>query len=132
MSNVFSIDDKRHQSQLDGEIPVLWKLTCGAVSGASAQSSMSIYSNIVMELHLFIVTYPLDVIRRRMQMKGSRSDLFPYTSTPNAILTMYRTEGMVSFYKGVIGTNLYSLLIHIHLLMLCRKILIRNGFFMNF
>ena len=132
MSNVFSIDDKRHQSQLDGEIPVLWKLTCGAVSGTSAQSSMSIYSNIVMELYLFIVTYPLDVIRRRMQMKGSRSDLFPYTSTPNAILTMYRTEGMVSFYKGIIGTKLYSLLIHIHLLMLCRKILIRNGFFMNF
>ena len=33
-------------------------------------------------------------------MKGARSDLFPYTSTPNAILTMYRVEGMGSFYKG--------------------------------
>lgn len=59
-------------------------------------------------LVLYLVTYPLDVIRRRMQMKGARWDLFPYTSTPNAIMTMYRTEGIGAFYKGLqtkIGKN---------------------------
>lgn len=34
-------------------------------------------------------------------MKGARWDLFPYTSTPNAIMTMYRTEGIGAFYKGL-------------------------------
>ena len=34
-------------------------------------------------------------------MKGARWDLFPYTSTPNAIMTMYRTEGIRAFYKGL-------------------------------
>ena len=41
-------------------------------------------------------------------MKGARWDLFPYTSTPNAIITMYRTEGIGAFYKGLqtkIGKN---------------------------
>ena len=41
-------------------------------------------------------------------MKGARWDLFPYTSTPNAIMTMYRTEGIGAFYKGLqtkIGKN---------------------------
>lgn len=86
MNNIFSTDDTRSQLMLDEEMPMLWKMTCGAISGATAQS----------------IAYPLDVIRRRMQMKGARSDLFPYTSTPNAILTMYRVEGMGSFYKGMI------------------------------
>ena len=47
MSRVFSQDDTRHQSELDEEIPVLLKLTCGATSGATAQSS---------EEYLFLVT----------------------------------------------------------------------------
>lgn len=49
-----------------------------------------------------IVTYPLDVIRRRMQMKGAHADKFPYTSTPNAIATIYRIEGIGGFYKGLL------------------------------
>lgn len=49
-----------------------------------------------------LVTYPLDVIRRRMQMKGTMGDRFPYTSTPNAVVTMYRIEGIKGFYKGML------------------------------
>ncbi len=52
-------------------------------------------------LFVSIVTYPLDVIRRRMQMKGALGNKFPYSSTPNAIATIYRREGVAGFYKGV-------------------------------
>lgn len=56
-------------------------------------------SIVIYSIHL--VTYPLDVIRRRMQLKGSRPDMYPYTSTLNAVAVMYRTEGMGAFYKGM-------------------------------
>ena len=36
-----------------------------------------------------------------MQMKGAQIDKFPYTSTPNAIATIFKTEGMAGFYKGI-------------------------------
>ena len=48
------------------------------------------------------VTYPLDVIRRRMQMRGAMGDKFPYRNTPHAITTIFRTEGVWGFYKGML------------------------------
>lgn len=39
MKYVLSDRDNRHQVTLDQEIPVYLKLSCGAVSGATAQSS---------------------------------------------------------------------------------------------
>jgi solute carrier family 25 phosphate transporter 23/24/25/41 len=41
--------------------------------------------------------YPLDTVRRRMQMKGKI-----YSSTPNAFATIFKTEGMGGFYKGML------------------------------
>jgi len=40
--------------------------------------------------------YPLDTVRRRMQMKG-----ITYTSTANAFSTILKDEGMRGFYKGM-------------------------------
>jgi len=48
------------------------------------------------------VSYPLDVIRRRMQMKGAMSDRFPYRNTPHAIATIVKTEGVRGLYKGIL------------------------------
>lgn len=39
--------------------------------------------------------YPLDTVRRRMQMKGS-----PYRSQADALGTIWRTEGARGFYRG--------------------------------
>jgi solute carrier family 25 phosphate transporter 23/24/25/41 len=39
--------------------------------------------------------YPLDTIRRRMQMKGTT-----YTSQAHAFATIYKTEGLRGFYRG--------------------------------
>ena len=35
-------------------------------------------------------------------MKGTSMEKFPYTSTPNAVLRIFRDEGVVGFYKGVL------------------------------
>lgn len=40
--------------------------------------------------------YPLDTVRRRMQVAGKN-----YSSTPNAFATIMKTEGMKGFYKGM-------------------------------
>lgn len=41
--------------------------------------------------------YPLDTVRRRMQMKGR-----VYASTPDAFLTIFKKEGPLGFYKGML------------------------------
>lgn len=43
MTRVLNDNDTRDQMMLDEELPVLTKLLCGAVSGATAQSSKFVY-----------------------------------------------------------------------------------------
>lgn len=38
MIRVLDITDHRDQVELDVDLPVLWRLSCGAVSGAVAQT----------------------------------------------------------------------------------------------
>lgn len=45
--------------------------------------------------------YPLDTVRRRMQLKG-----ITYTSTPNAFATIAKVEGIKGFYKGMAANAL--------------------------
>jgi solute carrier family 25 phosphate transporter 23/24/25/41 len=37
-----------------------------------------------------------------MQLKGAMKERFPYTSMYNAVVIMYRTEGIAAFYKGML------------------------------
>jgi len=66
------------------ELPVPWKLFCGSVAGAVSQT----------------LTYPIDVIRRRMQMKGSHGSVFAYNSTWHACKIIFQREGIYGLYKG--------------------------------
>jgi solute carrier family 25 phosphate transporter 23/24/25/41 len=43
------------------------------------------------------ICYPLDTIRRRMQMKGR-----VYSGLSNAFLTIYREEGVKGYYRGIV------------------------------
>jgi solute carrier family 25 phosphate transporter 23/24/25/41 len=43
------------------------------------------------------ICYPLDTVRRRMQMKGKI-----YNSTPDAFITIMKKEGPLGFYKGML------------------------------
>ena len=107
MQRVMDVNDQRDQVELDVDLPVLWRLSCGALSGAVAQSGQYItitphYSLNVIIMCFIAVTYPLDVIRRRMQMKGAMSQTFPYRNTAHALVTIYKNEGIVGFYKGML------------------------------
>lgn len=46
-------------------------------------------------------TYPLDVVRRRMQMKGATGELFKYNSTWHAFNVIAKTEGIHGLFKGM-------------------------------
>jgi len=43
------------------------------------------------------ICYPLDTVRRRMQLKGK-----VYTSTANAFTTIWKREGLKGFYRGIV------------------------------
>ncbi|XP_063934274.1 mitochondrial substrate carrier family protein B-like [Zophobas morio] len=68
-------------------LPVPIRLLCGAAAGAVAQT----------------VAYPLDLVRRRMQVRGIFCDLpFEYKGTLNAVLTIAREEGLAGLYRGLV------------------------------
>ena len=56
-------------------------LGLGAAAGLFAQS----------------ICFPLDTIRRRMQLPGTH-----YSSVPNAFKTIWKNEGLRGFYKGMV------------------------------
>ncbi|CAK8680012.1 unnamed protein product [Clavelina lepadiformis] len=45
--------------------------------------------------------HPLDVVKTRFQLQGSVKDSVQYRSLGHCVTTMYRTEGFLSFYKGI-------------------------------
>jgi len=62
-------------------------LMLGATAGFSAAS----------------LTYPTDILRRRMQLQGFGGDLMPkYRNSFDCIVKTYNTEGVVGFYKGLV------------------------------
>lgn len=73
-------DKKVSKQELKKRNPAIL-LGLGAASGIIAQTCC----------------YPLDTVRRRMQIATSS-----YSSTPNAFITILKTEGFLGFYKGMI------------------------------
>ena len=51
-----------------------------------------------------VVVLPALVVRTRMMVQGADRSLTAYSSFGDAIRTMYRTEGVGAFYKGL-GLN---------------------------
>jgi len=65
-------------------------LICGGIAGAAGQT----------------ITYPLDVLRRRMQMQGFNPDHPSYKHTWNAVQDMWRTGGYRPFFRGMVPNYL--------------------------
>lgn len=64
----------------------LRKLSCGATAGAISQT----------------LTYPLDVLRRKMQVTGMKDKVdFQYKNSFDAIKTIVRGEGLRGLYTGL-------------------------------
>ncbi|CAI2183130.1 5843_t:CDS:2 [Funneliformis geosporum] len=68
--------------------PVAQKLMCGALAGTFAQT----------------ITYPLDVLRRRMQVTGMPGVPYKYKGTWDALNKLIVQEGVKGLYKGM-GPN---------------------------
>ncbi|RKP18133.1 mitochondrial carrier [Rozella allomycis CSF55] len=66
------------------DFPVHKRLFCGMIAGSVAQTA----------------SYPLDVVRRRLQMQGITSHLPNYIGTFHAIRTIIQTEGIRGLYVG--------------------------------
>lgn len=83
----------------DTELSVITKLACGAAAGTVGQT----------------VAYPLDVIRRRMQMvgwkdaasvvKGEGKSAMEYNGMIDAFRKTVRHEGFGALYKGLVPNS---------------------------
>lgn len=69
----------------DGRILVRYQLIGGGVAGALAQT----------------VAYPLDVVRRRMQLAGMARRIPTYTGVVHALRTIWLEEGIRGLFVGL-------------------------------
>jgi len=51
------------------------------------------------------LTYPADVIRRKMQLNGIDSKAEVYSSIPDAIKKMHRADGYKAFFRGFVASQ---------------------------
>ncbi|GAB9472364.1 hypothetical protein Gpo141_00009545 [Globisporangium polare] len=79
-------DEKTTMDELDHQISVLDTLMCGGLAGIASS----------------LVTFPIDVVRRRLQISGIHADLHGIPPTPGGIATeLLRTQGVQGFYRGL-------------------------------
>jgi len=64
------------------------KLLCGGLTGVSSVS----------------ITYPTDLVRRRMQLQGFDNSVPVYNSVSDCIKKIWRNEGIKGFYRGLKAT----------------------------
>lgn len=70
--------------QSNGQPSVFWKLFCGGWAGFIAQT----------------VSFPIDTVRRRMQLQGSMNQRV-YRHSIDCLLQILRQEGPLALFKGV-------------------------------
>jgi len=70
-----------------GKSSVTRKLSCGALAGSISQT----------------ITYPFDVLRRKMQVTGMAAGPLEqqYTGALDALRSIYRNEGIPGLYRGI-------------------------------
>jgi solute carrier family 25 phosphate transporter 23/24/25/41 len=76
--------------QADGTVSGYITLINGAIAGTMAQT----------------ISYPMDLVRRRLQVQGFASDIAfadtHYKGITDAFIRIYRTEGILGFYRGLV------------------------------
>ena len=64
------------------------KLLCGGLTGVTSVS----------------ITYPTDLVRRRMQLQGFDVSVPVYNSVNDCIKKIWKNEGIKGFYRGLVAT----------------------------
>ena len=59
---------------------------CGSIAGLASST----------------VTFPLDVVRRRLQLDGQRGQNMEYKSYFDTFKSIYRKQGLRAFYHGIL------------------------------
>lgn len=76
--------------QADGTVSGIVTLVNGAIAGTLAQT----------------ISYPLDLVRRRLQVQGFASDISAgdkhYKGVTDAFIRIFREEGIPGFYRGLV------------------------------
>lgn len=68
-----------------GKNSVVRKLVCGALAGSISQT----------------LTYPFDVLRRKMQVTGMKGGSVKYDGALHALSSVVKTEGVKGLYRGL-------------------------------
>lgn len=68
-----------------GKTSVSRKLACGALAGSISQT----------------LTYPFDVLRRKMQVTGMKGGSIKYNGAIDALTSIAKTEGVKGLYRGL-------------------------------
>ena len=76
----------------DGRHAPVWSMLSGAAAGTLAHA----------------LTYPLDTVRRRMQISGAPGSSYCYGSIAECVRVMVATEGVGSLFVGLSATLIRS------------------------
>ena len=87
-----------------GKSNVVRKLTCGALAGRHPHNLIGCGA------HHFVhclgtisqtLTYPFDVLRRKMQVTGMKDGAVKYAGAVDALRSIFRVEGVAGLYRGL-------------------------------
>ena len=76
---------KKEFKSYEEESPSLFKLLCGGMAGMTA----------------ITITYPTDLIRRRLQLQSFSTDVPRYSGIMDCVRKIYKTEGIYGLYRGL-------------------------------
>ena len=82
----------------------------GDTGGADTSNELTIAENLVVGISSAMVgailTHPCDVIKTRMMTQAASAEV-PYKSAVDCVATMFKAEGMSSFYSGFTQRSMY-------------------------
>lgn len=88
-----------------GKTTIPRKLTCGALAGAlhCHCRTMNLFTDTTLGSISQTLTYPLDVLRRKMQVVGMTQGAlgYKYNGALEALREIIRMEGVVGLYRGL-------------------------------
>jgi solute carrier family 25 2-oxodicarboxylate transporter 21 len=82
--------------------PVVGQVVIPRVHGHATLAAMQFVSGGCAGFIEVAIMNPLDLVKTRFQIQGGVNDPTRYTSIIDCFRTMYRQEGALSFYKGII------------------------------